>query len=330
LTKEDKMMQRVINLFQERGLAAVEASKQYAMKDKIAYQPLENALQFFMQEIWFDFLHPTLIALACEAVGGDAEKTLNIGAAIVLLAGGADIHDDIIDESAAKGSTPTVFGKFGCDVAVLAGDVLLQNGLYMLHESCAGLPKDQKQEILEIVKNAFLEICSGEAHEASLRGKTDISRQEYMNIISQKIAASEATTRIGAILGGGSRKEIELLGHFGRTYGILMTLRDEFIDMFEADELKNRFDNECLPMPVLLAMQDESIKKSILQWLMDELSEDAIEKILDIVMSSQDTLQLLADMNCWAEKEITLLSPLNHYGDIFKLLLHATLEDLNQ
>jgi geranylgeranyl pyrophosphate synthase len=330
MTQEDKLMQRVINLFRERGLAAVEASKQYAMKDKITYQPLENALQFFFQEIWFDFLHPTLIALACEAVGGETEKTLNIGAAVVLLAGGADIHDDIIDESVAKGSIPTVFGKFGRDVAVLAGDVLLQKGLYMLHESCAGLPKDQKQEILELVKNAFLEICGGEAREASLRGRTDISRQEYLNVIRQKVAASEATTRIGAILGGGSRKEIDQLGHFGRTYGILMTIRDEFIDVFEADELKNRFGKECLPMPVLLSLQDESRKGSVLQLLDGELSEDAIEKILDLVMPSKGTVQLLADMNHWVRKEIALLSPLNRCKDIFNLLLQATLEDLSQ
>jgi len=328
MAREDKLMHRVINLFQEKGQKAVEASKQYAMKDKILYQPLENALQFFMQEIWFDFLHPTLITLACEAVGGETDKTINIGAAIVLLAGGADIHDDIIDESAAKGSTPTVFGKFGRDVAVLTGDVLLQKGLYMLHEACASLPKDQKQEILELVKNAFLEICSGEAHEASLRGKTDISRQEYLNIINQKVAASEATTRIGAILGGGSRKEIDQLGHFGRTYGILMTLRDEFIDMFEADELKNRVDKECLPVPILLALQDESRKRSILQLLAEKLAEDTIEKILDLVMESKDTEQLLADMNQWVEKEKNLLSSLSKLREIFVLLLQATLEDL--
>jgi geranylgeranyl pyrophosphate synthase len=330
MTKEDKLMQKVIDLFQERGLAAVEASKQYALKDNIAYQPLESALQFFMEEIWFDFLHPSLIALSCEAVGGETEKTLNIGAAIVLLAGGADIHDDIIDESVAKGSTPTVFGKFGRDVAVLAGDILLQKGLYLLHESCAGLPKYQKQEILELVNNAFLEICSGEAHEASLRCKTDISRQEYLNIISQKVAASEATTRIGAILGGGSRKEIDQLGHIGRTYGILMTIRDDFVDVFEADELKNRFEKECLPLPVLLALQDESRKEAVLRLLGSELTEDTIEKILDLVMSSKDTVQLLEDLNCWAEKEITLLLSLKNCRDIFKLLLHATLEDLSQ
>jgi geranylgeranyl pyrophosphate synthase len=330
MTEEDKLMQKVINLFQEKGQKAVEVSKQYAMKEKIAYQPLENALQFFMQEIWFDFLHPSLIAIACEAVGGESEKTLNVGAAIVLLAGGADIHDDIIDESFKKGSTPTVFGKFGRDVAVLIGDILLQKGLYLLHESSADLPINQKQELLLLVKNAFLEICSGEAHEASLRGKTDISRKEYLNVISKKVAASEATMRIGAILGGGSRKEIDQLGHFGQTFGILMTIRDEFIDMFEADELKNRFGKECLPLPILLALQEESRKKAVLQLLEEELSENAIEKILDIVMDSGETLRLLADMNQWVEEEMTLLAPSNHCYDTFKLLLQATLEDLGQ
>ncbi|HTY74208.1 MAG TPA: hypothetical protein VMD05_01420, partial [Candidatus Nanoarchaeia archaeon] len=84
MSKNDKLMQQMINLFQERGEKAVEVSKQYALADKISYQQLDSALQFFMQEIWFDFLHPTLISLACEAVGGETEKTINIGAAMVL------------------------------------------------------------------------------------------------------------------------------------------------------------------------------------------------------------------------------------------------------
>jgi len=330
VSKNDKLMQQMINLFQERGEKAVEVSKQYALADKISYQQLDSALHFFMQEIWFDFLHPALISLACEAVGGETEKTINIGAAMVLLAGGADIHDDIIDESSAKGATPTVFGKFGRDVAVLAGDVLLQKGLYLLHESCAYLPKDQKKEILELVKNAFLEICGGEAHEAGLRGKTDISREEYLNIISQKVAASEAALRIGAILGGGSRNEIEQLGHFGRIYGILMTIRDEFIDMYENDELRNRFDKECLPLPIILVLKDKSRSEPILKLLRDDLSEDSVEKILDLVMDAEETNQLLADMNGWIENEVTLLSSLSHCRDVFKLLLQATVEDLNQ
>ena len=62
---------------------------------------LGEALHYFF-ESWFDVLHPTLIALSCEAVGGKKELTVKMGAAVVLLAGAADIHDDIMDKSLRK------------------------------------------------------------------------------------------------------------------------------------------------------------------------------------------------------------------------------------
>jgi hypothetical protein len=47
-------------------------------------------------------------------------------------------------------------------------------------------------------------------------------------------------------------------------------------------------------------------------------------------MDSEGTVQLLANMNRWAEEEMHFLSRLKHCGETFKLLLQATLEDLNQ
>jgi geranylgeranyl pyrophosphate synthase len=190
------------------------------------------------------------------------------------------------------------------------------------------LSKYQKQGVLESVKRAFLETCGSEAREASLRGKTDISGGDYLDIIRQKAAASEASTRIGALLGGGTKKEIEMLGHYGRTYGVLFTLRNEFIDIFEVDELKNRLEKECLPLPILLALKDSSTRTEILQLLKKELTEDTIEKILDLSIDFKETRVLTTDMKKWAEKEITLISPLLYCKDILGLLLRATLEDI--
>ncbi len=328
MSPEEKLMQRAINLIQERGQKAVETARELALLDDTGYEPLDEAVKYFMGEFWFDFLHPALISLACEAVGGKVEKTVNIGAALVLLAGAADIHDDIIDESVIKEPYPTVFGKFGRDIAILAGDALLLKGLYVLHEGCAPFSKHQKQGVLESVKRAFFEICGSEAKEASLRGKMDISGGDYLDIIRQKAAAAEASTRIGSILGGGTKKEIALLSHYGRTYGVVMTLRNEFIDIFEADELKNRIEKECLPLPILLALKNGSTRTEILSLLKKELTEDTIEKILDLSIDFKETRALIMDMKKWVEKEISLISPLFYGKQSLELLLQASLEDI--
>ena len=66
-------MKDVIELLENRGKKAVEASKQYVLRKKIDYEPLNEAIKYFMNEFWFDVLHPALISIACEAVGGNPD-----------------------------------------------------------------------------------------------------------------------------------------------------------------------------------------------------------------------------------------------------------------
>lgn len=326
--KEEKLMQRAIRLIEKRGKEAVEISRQLALQDVIKYEPLNNSIKYFMNEFWFDYLHPALISLACEAVGGNSEDSTAVSSAFVLLAGAADIHDDIIDESKIKEPLLTVYGKFGRDIGVLSGDAILLRGLYVLDEALEPISKEKKNMILKSIRQAFLELCGGEAREASWRGKTEIPKEDYLEIVRQKAAASEAATRVGAIIGGGTKKEIELLGHYGRTYGILFTLRNEFIDVFEPDELRNRLENECLPLPVLIAFHDESRKTQILQLLKKELNEKTIEEILDLSMDFQETRTLVEDMKKWVKTEISLFPQTLHNKKELKLMLEATLEDI--
>jgi geranylgeranyl pyrophosphate synthase len=328
MSQSEKLWDRVKVILNERGNPASEFSKQYVLQDQNVYGPLREALRYFLEDIWCDLVHPALISLGCEAVGGSSDETVGFGAAIVLLAGAADIHDDIIDQSVTKGDKPTVFGKFGKDVALLAGDALLLKSLYLLHDICGSLPKSKSNDILETVKRTFFEISSGEIEEITLRGKIDITKQAYLNIVEQKVAAAEATMRIGAIVGNGEEQDIALMSHYGRTLGILLALRDEFVDIFEPDEIKNRFEQECLPLPVLLALHDDSKRSTILKLLKSQITEESIEKILDLSIDDKETRNLETEMKSLIAQEIAGLSQVKQCRESLELLLNATLEDL--
>jgi geranylgeranyl pyrophosphate synthase len=323
-----KIWDQVKVILKERGIPALEASRQYVLQDQSEYGPLREALSYFMEDVWCDLLHPALISIACEAVGGTGDDTISFGAAIVLLAAAADIHDDVIDQSAIKEHKPTIFGKFGKDIAILAGDALLLKGLYLLHEVCSSLPKSKSKDILETVKRTFFEISSGETEETTLRGKIDISKQAYLNIVRKKVAAAEATMRIGAILGNGAEQDVALMGHYGRTLGILLALRDEFVDVFEPDEIKNRFEQECLPLPILLALHDDSKRSTLLKLLTNQITEESVEKILDLSVDDKETRALTTEMKSWVDQEIISLSSIKRCKEILEILLQATLENL--
>lgn len=98
-----KLMEKVEKLLEERGRKAYEVAKEEILREEIEYEPVRDALEYFIGELWHNFQHPALLSLACKSVGGKPEDTTLIGAALVLLTGAADIHDDLIDQSKTKG-----------------------------------------------------------------------------------------------------------------------------------------------------------------------------------------------------------------------------------
>ncbi|MEM3701003.1 MAG: polyprenyl synthetase family protein [Candidatus Bathyarchaeia archaeon] len=324
-----KLMEKVQKLLKKRGEKAFEMARDAILKEKNIDERVYKALRYFIEESWYNVQHPALLSLACEAVGGSPEKTTAIGAAMVLLTGAADIHDDILDKSKIKNSKPTVFGKFGKDVALLAGDALLFQGLTLLHEACEELPYNTKKVVLNLIRKAFFELGNAEVKEIDFRAKYDIKPQEYRKIIEAKAAVAEATARIGAILGNGKPEEVETLGHYGRTLGTLMTIRDDFIDLFEPDELKNRARNECLPLPLLHAFQNTETKNKVVEILRkNEITNQEVQEILDLVLGAREVEELKKEMRSLIKQEKNLLQGIKRNSNILHFFLSSTLEDL--
>ena len=327
-TNED-LTEQVKVILIERSKKALELSKQAVLGEHIKHEPLSEALHYFMNEILCDSSHPTLLSLACEAVGGNPDATVGIGAALVLLAGAADMHDDIIDKSKMKNCKPTVYGKFGKDVALIAGDVLWIKGMLMLNEACKHFPSEKRQAILELTKQAFFDIGSAEAKETDLHGNFDIKPETYLEIIKLKVSLATASAEIGAIVGNGTSQQIEDLGDYARTLGVLMTIRDEFIDMFELDELTNRFRNECLPLPILCTFQDVSLKQKILEFLRKaDVSEAKLDEMLELIYDSPEVHKLLEFMHLSVKNEVKNLHYVKEIEDALRELLEFSLQDL--
>jgi len=329
MAPKKKLIEQVAELLKKRGQRALELAKESILQENIEFELLQEALRYFMEEVWEDVLHPALLSLACEAVGGNPESTTHVGVALVLLAGGADVHDDIIDQSTIKDSKQTVFGKFGTDITLLVGDALLFKGLYVLHDACETLPRNQKHSILELAKHGFFEIGTAEAREASVKKKLDLRAEEYLNIIEKKVRVAEATVEMGAVLGNGTLDQIKAMGKYGKTLGMLMTIRDEFIDIFEPEELRNRVEKECLPLPILFTFKDSEKKKKITQLLREgNITEKTVDQILELVMAAKGTLGLKEEMLSLIGEGIQQLGLIKKCKGQLQLLLKSAIEDL--
>jgi len=263
-SSQEDVMEQVQKIFEERGRKALEMARNEILQEEIECKEVREALRYFMTEYWHDVARPALLSLACEAVGGDPEITTPIAIPMTLISGAIDIHDDIIDQSKIKGSRPTVFGKFGKDIALLVGDALLFKGFTLLHKAVEkGIPAEKVAVIIDIIKNAFFELGDAEALELQFRGRMDVTPEEYLRMVRKKAADVEAHTRISAILGGGSKEEIEALSEYGRLLGMIIILRDDWMDMADFEEIAHRIKRECLPLPSLYALQSPKIRSKL-------------------------------------------------------------------
>jgi geranylgeranyl pyrophosphate synthase len=299
---QEEITKQLLKLLEERGKKALEMAKKTVLEEKIESTEVREALKYFMTEYWHDVTRPGLLSLVCEAVGGDPHLTTPIAVPLILISGAIDIHDDIIDESTNKESRPTVFGKFGKDIALLVGDALMFKGFTVLYKAVEkGIPAEQIAVISDIIERTFFELGDAEALELQFRGRTDVTPEDYLCVVRKKAADVEAYTRISAIVGGGSGEEIETLGEYGRLLGMLVILRDDMIDMIDLEETIHRIKKEHLSLVIVYALQKPEVKSVLSQLLKKTLTMKDAEKILMVVNKAGGFVRMEECMNELAE-----------------------------
>src|SRR5215217_8464824 len=166
-------------------------------------------------------LRPAL-AVAAGACAGTAPVSDGVilgGVSVELVQVGSLYHDDVMDEALTRRGVESVNARWGNLKAILAGDFLLAKA----SEIAASLGV----EVAGLLASTIARLCEGEVHE--LRTAFDPTRTEasYLAAIEGKTAALFATAcRVGGIVGGLPRADIDALTEFGRHYGMAFQVVD--------------------------------------------------------------------------------------------------------
>ncbi|MGE5575124.1 MAG: polyprenyl synthetase family protein, partial [Ignavibacteria bacterium] len=143
--------------------------------------------------------------------------------------------------------------------------------------------------IMNLLNEAILEISAAESSEAQLAKRgLHFSPNDYYPIIRHKAVVPELAMKIGAILGNGSPRCIESLGQIGRTFGIVSMIVEEFSDMFDKNELRNRVENGCPPLPIIYALKDAKTRKKLSPLLINLIDKEAHARVIEIVVSCSE------------------------------------------
>jgi geranylgeranyl diphosphate synthase type I len=178
-------------------------------------------------------LRPIITMLSCEAVGGIPENSIFLGIALEYMHNSTLIHDDIIDRDMWRRGLKTTHHKFGIPMAILAGDALIGETFRML--SYMAPPEMESltyKEIIRSIADAAKNFYEGEAMDIEFADRFDVTLPEYMVMIEKKTGQLYwLAGKGGALIGRGSKKQVNKLAHYGKLFGLMFQIKDDLLNI---------------------------------------------------------------------------------------------------
>jgi geranylgeranyl pyrophosphate synthase len=325
-----KMGKLIVADLKKRSKKGLEFAKQTLQAEKMEHPKLRDSLEHYLAH-WSDFTHPGLFSLACETVGGDPDGVVPAQAALAMMAAAFDIHDDIIDKSELKRNAPTVYGKFGVEMALLLGNAFLIEGFKLFVDTTKMFSREKAKKVLEKTKNLLFEVGNAHALEVGMKKRVKVTPDDYMKITEMKAAGLEADMYLGALFGGGKDAEVQILAKVGRTLGVLATLRDDLIDVFDVEELCQRVAVNDLPLPLIFAMQDPASKEKVGSIISKpKMTDDDVAELVEVTLAAKPVVELKEKMHFCIKEGLSTANKLPNAKLRNKLhsLLSFMMEDL--
>ncbi len=185
-------------------------------------------------------IRPLILLLAAESIKISNRDNSNLtddiflaASAIELLHTESVIHDDIIDQENLRRGKPSFYVKYGYNSSILTADFVL--GIILNIGSKINNPTVSGE-----LSKAAIKMSEGEMMEIQMGKNPDICIRDYIQVLENKTASLfETSSKIGAILGGGTEDEIHSMAAFGHLLGIAYQIHDDLVDWNNEDRLFN-------------------------------------------------------------------------------------------
>lgn len=188
-------------------------------------------------------LRPVLLLIANEAFGGSLDKAMPAALAVEVFHNFTLLHDDIMDNADVRRGKPSVFAKWGENVAILSGDAMLITAYKML----TGLDAERLPRVLHIFNDMALEVCEGQQYDMDFECMTTVAVEDYIQMIERKTSALlSGSAMIGATLAGASEDDIKKLYRFATELGLAFQLQDDVLDSFGDEALGKKIGGDIL------------------------------------------------------------------------------------
>ena len=203
-------------------------------KDKGSYNSLIYDAASYSLNVGGKRIRPILFMLVYFMYKGEDKEIIDMAAAIEMIHTYSLIHADLpcMDNDDLRRGKPTNHKVYGENIAVLAGDALLNEAMILLMDFSIKHGKDALVAAREIAYAAGADgMIGGQVVDIINEGKR-ISKEE-LNYMHLKKTGELIRSSIvaGAILAEADKSEIDLLNKFGMNLGLAFQIKDDILDV---------------------------------------------------------------------------------------------------
>ena len=174
-------------------------------------------------------LRPALAVIASDLYDGSREEVLPAALALEVFHNFTLLHDDVMDHAQIRRGKPCVHVKWDTNTAILSGDEMLIEAYRLLSR----VREDKLPKVLQLFNKMATEICEGQQYDVDYEHLTEVTRDDYLNMIRLKTSVLLGTAlQIGSYIAGATDAEQNALYDYGVNIGLAFQLQDDILDVY--------------------------------------------------------------------------------------------------
>ena len=180
-------------------------------------------------------LRPVMLLAACDMAGGDTGMAMPFACAIEMIHTYSLIHDDLpaMDNDDLRRGRPTNHKVFGEDLAILAGDGLLNAAAELMARAALRMADSRGIRAMEIIMRhaGVTGMIAGQTKDVLSEGETP--REDLVAYIHSHKTADllEAPMEAGFALAGADESMIRAAYEYGYHLGLAFQMTDDLLDV---------------------------------------------------------------------------------------------------
>jgi len=281
-------------------------------------------------------IRPILALMGCGICGKSPDKAIPAALAVELIHNFTLLHDDIMDQAESRRGQSSVHIKWDTATAILAGDSMFVQAMLQLQQVSDSVDVKAAYNVLLDGTN---KVCEGQALDMEFEKRTDVTSDEYLEMISGKTSALiSASLKLGGVSAGASADQLNQLEIIGNSLGLAFQIQDDLLDVVaDPEKFGKRKGGDIFEgkKTYLMVKTLECCNATERQWLTGRLKnrpldEKDVNKVIELYSTykiTESSEQLIDKYYQQAENALNQFDDSIYKGDLIQLINYLKKRD---